>query len=48
MNTYVRISSKILRFPIDLFEETKHGSTISSTIPSSLHRKNIFSLILVA
>jgi hypothetical protein len=29
------------------FQETKLGSVISSTVPSSLHSRNIFSLILV-
>jgi len=48
MNTCVRISIKILRFPTYFFQKTKHGSAISSTIPSSLDTKNIFSFILVA
>jgi hypothetical protein len=48
MNRYVKISSKKLGFPTHLFQETKLGSVISSTVPSSLHSRNIFSLILVA
>jgi hypothetical protein len=45
---YVKISSKKLRFPTHLFQKTKLGNTISSTISSSLHLRNIFSLILTA
>jgi hypothetical protein len=42
---YVKMSSKILRFPTHLFKKTMLGSAISSTTPSSLHTKYIFSLI---
>jgi len=48
MNIDVRISSKILGFLTHLFQETKHGNAISSIVMSSLHTKNIFSLIFVA
>jgi hypothetical protein len=48
MNIYVKISSKKLRFPTYLFQKTKIGSAISSTILFSLHSRNIFSFILTA
>ncbi len=43
---YVRISSKKLGFPTQLFQKTKLGSTISSIVPSFLHSRKIFSFIL--
>jgi hypothetical protein len=46
MKTYVKISSKKLGFPTHLFQEIKLGIIISSTIPSFLHSRNIFSCIL--
>ncbi len=48
MKIYVKISSKKLGFTTHLFQETKLGITISSIVPSSLHSKNIFSLIILA
>ncbi len=45
-NIHVKFSSKILGFPTHLFQKTKLGNAISSTISSSLHTRNIFSLIL--
>jgi hypothetical protein len=47
INLYVRISSRKLGFLTNLFQETKLGSTTSSKVPSPLHTRNIFSLILV-
>jgi hypothetical protein len=48
MNLYVKISSNKLGFLTHLFQKTKLGSGISSTISSPLHTKNIFSFILAA